>query len=130
MLDEKEILKKLVVDEKDVISDLANLVEKAKEIFVIEKTSGRIIFKNFGKLSDPQRICVLLVGKFFASKLGLIGEPALGISEISKELSRPMTTLSKPVGELITKGYIEKLTTRKYVIVYHRIKDIFDAYFK
>src|SRR5437764_883414 len=130
MPDEKEILKKLVVEEKDVISDLVNLVERAKEVFVIEKSSGRIIFKSFGKLSDAQRICALLVGKYFALKLGLIEEAALGISEIAKELSRPMTTLSRPVGELITKGYVEKLTTRKYIIVYHRIKDVFDTYFK
>lgn len=130
MTDEKEILKKLVVEEKDVVSDLANLVEKAKEVFVIEKPSGRIIFKDFGKLKDPQRICALLIGKYFASKLGLIQEPALGISEIAKELGRPMTTLSGPVRELMMKGYIEKLTTRKYMIVYHRIKDIFGTYFK
>ncbi len=130
MPDEKEILKKLVVEEKDVISDLVNLVERAKEVFVIEKPSGRIIFKNFGKLSDAQRICALLVGKYFALKLGLLEEAALGISEIAKELSRPMTTLSRPVGELIARGYVEKLTTRKYIIVYHRIKDVFDTYFK
>ncbi|MEM4241895.1 MAG: hypothetical protein QXW08_07310, partial [Candidatus Nitrosotenuis sp.] len=52
MTDEQEILKKLLVEEKDVIRDLASLVEKAKEVFVIEKPSGRVIFKEFGKLSD------------------------------------------------------------------------------
>lgn len=130
MTDEQEILKKLLVEEKDVIRDLASLVEKAKEIFVIEKPSGRVIFKEFGKLSDPQRISALLIGRYFAVKLGLLEDSSLGVSEIADELGRPKTALSGPLKDLGTKGFVEKLTNRKYVIAYHRIKDIFDAYFK
>ncbi|MEM3172915.1 MAG: helix-turn-helix domain-containing protein [Candidatus Nitrosotenuis sp.] len=130
MTDEQEILKKLLVEEKDVIRDLASLVEKAKEVFVIEKPSGRVIFKEFGKLSDPQRICALLIGRYFAVKLGLLEDSSLGVSEIADELGRPKTALSGPLKDLGTKGFVEKLTNRKYVIAYHRIKDIFDAYFK
>lgn len=130
MTDEQEILKKLLVEEKDVIRDLASLVEKAKEIFVIEKSSGRVIFKDFGKLSDPQRISALLIGRYFAVKLGLLEDSSLGVSEIAGELGRPKTALSGPLKDLATKGYVEKLTNRKYVVAYHRIKDIFDAHFK
>ena len=129
MTDEKEILKKLLVEEKDVIKDLVNLVEKAKTVFVIEKTTGRIIFISFGKLSDPQRICALLIGKFFAVKMELIEESSLGVSEIAKELGRPKTTLSKPLGDLVKLGYVEKLPQRKYTIAYHRLNEIFDSYF-
>jgi len=130
MTDEKDILEKLLVEEKDVIKDLDDLVDKAKEIFVIEKPSGRIIFKNFGKLSDPQRICSLLMGKFFAAKIGLIEDSFMAISEIARELGRPKTTLSKPLGELVKSGYVEKLPLRKYMIAYHRLNEIFDSYFK
>ncbi len=130
MTDEQEIIKKLLVEEKDVIKDLASLVEKAKEIFVIEKPSGKVIFKEFGKLSDPQRICALLIGRYFAVKVGLLQDSSLGVSEIAGELGRPKTALSGPLKDLVTKGFIEKLTNRKYSIAYHRIKDIFDSYFK
>ena len=69
MVDEREILKKVLVEEKDLVKDLQNLVDKAKEIFLIENPSGRILFKDFSKQSDPNKICVLLSGKYFAKKL-------------------------------------------------------------
>ena len=125
MVDEQEILKKLLVDESYVIKDLANLVEKAKDIFVIEKSSGRIIFKDFGGLTDYERICALLIGNYFAVKLGILKEASLSISEISKTLGRPPKNISARVTELLKKDFIEKLSTRKYKITYHRIHDIF-----
>lgn len=130
MTDEKEVLKKLLVDEEDIIKDLADLVQKAKDIFVIEKSTGRVVFKNFGKLSDPQRICALLVGRYFATKLELLKESSLGVSEIAQVLGRPKTALSGPLKDLVTKGFVEKLSNRKYIVAYNRIKDIFGIYFK
>lgn len=130
MTNENDILKKLLVDEKDVVKELVSLVEKAKEIFVIERSSGKIIFKNFGELTDVQRICALLSGRYFASKLGISQDHSLGVTEIAKELGRPKTTLSGPMRDLVKKGYLVKLTNRKYAIAYHRIKDIFDSNFK
>lgn len=129
MTDEKEILRKLLVEEKDIIKDLANLVERAKNIFVIEKSSGRVIFKDFGKLSDPQRISALLIGRYFAKKLELLEDSSLGVSEIAQSLGRPKTALSGPLKDLSTKGFVEKLSNRKYDIAYNRIKDIFEIYF-
>lgn len=128
MPDEKEILKKLLVDEKDILKNLLELVEKSKQIFVIEKNSGKILFNDFGKLSDPQRICAFLIGKYFAMKISLIPTCALGISEIGSELGRPMTTLSAPIKQLTTKGYVQKID-RKYEIAHHRIKEILTTYF-
>ncbi len=129
MVDEKEILEKMLVDEGDVIKQLASSVEMAKDFFVIEKQTGRIIFKNFGELKDQQRICALLIGKYFASRLGIITENSMGVSEIAKELGRPMTALSGPLKELIKKGYVEKLANRKNIVAYHRITDIIKEYF-
>lgn len=129
MVDEKEVLKELLVDEEDVIQDLSNLVKKAKDVFVIEKSTGNVIFIDFGRLSNTQRVCALLIGKYFAMKLEIIKDASLAISEIGKELAIPMTTLSAPLGVLVSKGFVTKLPKRKYIIAYHRIKDIFSIYF-
>jgi len=129
MVDEKEILEKLLVDEKDIINELAKSVDNVKDIFVIEKQSGRIIFKDFGKLSDPQRICAFLIGKYFASKLEIVTENSFGVSEIAKNVGRPKTALSGPLKDLLKKGFVEKLPNRKNIIAYHRINDIIKEYF-
>jgi len=125
MTEETDILKKLVVEEKDVTKELEKLVEDASGIFRIEKPSGRIIFQDFGALNDKQRILVLLIGKYFATKIGIIKDSSLGISQIAKELGRPMTALSGPMRDLVKDGFVEKIPGRKYKITYHRIKDIF-----
>lgn len=124
MAEENEILKKLVVEEKDTIKEMEKLVEEAARFFKIEKPSGRIMFQNFGALTDQQRISIIMLGKYFASKLKIIDNPMLSISDISKELGRPMTTLSRPMKELIDRGFIEKLPGRKYRVAYHRINEI------
>lgn len=105
-------------------------MEDASGIFRIEKPSGRIIFQDFGALNDKQRILVLLIGKYFATMIGIIEDSSLGISQIAKELGRPKTALSGPVGDLVKEGFVEKTPERKYKITYHRIKDIFSRYFQ
>lgn len=128
--EEADVLKKLLVEEKDGIRDLEGLVDKAREIFQIEKPTGRVLFRNFSKLSDPQRITALLLGKYFASKLALIESSSLRISEIAQELGRPNTALSGPLKALMVKGLVEKLPDSKYRIAYNRIRDIFGSVLK
>ena|SRR5271157_5406317 len=118
---------KIFIDESKVAQQLENQINLAAEIFAIERPTGRIFFKNFGELSDSQRILGLLVGKYFAVKAGLKNVPdSLSVSEIAKELGRPKTTLSGPLKELMSKGYIEKLNDRKYRIAYQRLSEIFE----
>jgi hypothetical protein len=126
MIDEKDILQKLVIDEKDVTKDMVKLVEEATKIFRIESPSGKIIFQNFGVLSDKNRLLVILTGKYFANRLDMLENASLSISDMAKELGRPMTTLSGPIRDLVKTGYVENLPGRKYRIAYHRIKEIFD----
>ncbi|MEM4258738.1 MAG: hypothetical protein QXL17_06275, partial [Candidatus Thermoplasmatota archaeon] len=101
-------------------------VDDAIKIFRIEQPSGRIIFQDFGGLSDKQRILVILVGKYFANKMGIIENASMSISEIAKELGRPMTALSGPIRDLVKQGFVEDLPGRKYRVAYHRIREIFD----
>jgi predicted Rossmann fold nucleotide-binding protein DprA/Smf involved in DNA uptake len=126
MTEEETILAKLVVDEKDVTRNLEKLVEEATKYFKIERQSGKIIFQNYGILTDKQRVATVLIGKYFAYRLKLIKDPSLSISEIAKELGRPMTALSGPAKELVVKGYIENLPGRKYRVAFHRMKEIFE----
>ena len=123
--EEMEVLKKLVVDEREVIKGLADQVERAKSVFSIASPSGKIIFQDFGHLTDEKRILVLLLGKYFALRLRLIETAELGISEISEELGRPKTALSGDVGTLMKEGLIEKMPDRTYRIAYNRLRDIF-----
>src|SRR2546422_202486 len=101
MTEEQEILKKLLVDEKDLIKDMPSIVEKVREVFVIENRTGRVIFINIEALSDSQRISALLLGRYFAQKLALIDFYPIGVAEMANQLGRPKTALSGPLKDLI-----------------------------
>lgn len=124
MIEQSDIFKKLVIEEKDTTKEMEKLADEAVKIFRIERPSGRIIFQDYGGLDHKQRISVLLMGKYFANMFGLIENPSLSISEIAKELGQPMTSLSGPIKSLVKKGFVEKLPEKKYRIAYHRIKEV------
>ncbi len=126
MVDEKKILEDMLVDESDIIQNLAKIVEKAKNIFVMEKNSGKIIFKNFSELTNPQKIVCILTAKYFAKRLNLIVDHAISVADISNELEIPNTTLSSPLKSLRKTGvvlYNESL----YKINPHRIEEVVDS---
>lgn len=126
MTDEKEILKNILVDESATIQNLAKIVQKAKDIFVMEKSSGKIIFKNYSKLTNPQKITCILIGRYFAKRLGFIDDHTMTISDISKNLDVLQTTLSSPLKSLRKSGQILYEKSR-YRINPHRIEEIIDS---
>lgn len=128
MIDEKEILKDLLVDDEVVKEQLTSLVKKAKNIFQIQNKDGKILFKNFQNLKNPARICAFLMGKKFGKKLGLNVKDVMTITEIGDELGIPSTTLSSPMGDLTKNGYVIK-DGKNYEIAYNRLPEIFEDFF-
>jgi len=122
MIDEKEILRDLVVSEEDIIKNLVELVKKTKNIFAIEDKTGKIIFKKFSELKNHEKICALLIGKYFAKKLDFIDDENMSGSQISNELKIPQTTLPAPLKKIMDKGYVLK-DDNKYYINHHRLEE-------
>jgi len=123
-MEESEILKKLLIDEKTALRKIEEMVNKAQRIFKIRKESGAIEFE-VADLTDAQMVGALLCGKYFAKRLKVIDSDALSLSEIAEQLHRPKTSLSGDIGQLVTRGWIEKdRRTRKYNVVYYHIDDI------
>lgn len=123
----KESFRKLIIDEEDTVKDLERLVDSAAKVFKIEQPSGMVVFSKFGELTDRQRICIVLIGKYFAVKMGIVQNHAMGISEIANELGRPVTSLSGPLRELVRKGFVQSLPERKYAIAHHRISEFLES---
>jgi len=123
MSNEKDILKDIIVGEEESIKNLKEVVKKAKNIFAVEEKSGKIIFKNYSKLKNHEKICALLIGKYFAKRFGIIKDHAIEGSMMSKELNIPQTTLSAPLKTLKEKAII--LSEKgKYRINPHRIEEV------
>ena len=128
MSDERELLKDLLVNETEIIKNLASTIQKVKKIFRIEEKSGKIVFNNYSKLTNPQRICCILMGKYFTNKLGIIEDSTAAVSDLSSELEIPSTTLSSPLKSLRKSGLILYDDSR-YKINPHRIEEITNSFF-
>jgi len=127
--DEKKVLKDILVSEEGMIHNLSEIIKKAKKIFVLEEKSGKIIFKNYSKLTNPQRISAILIGKYFAKRLNIIQDNSMEGPEISNELNIPQTTLSAPLKSLKDKGLISS-EKGKYRVNPHRIEEIISSFEK
>ncbi len=49
-------MRDILVKEEDVVQNLSEIVKKAKEFFLVEEKSGKILFRNFSKLKNHQKI--------------------------------------------------------------------------
>lgn len=122
----RENLQKLFIEEVDILKD-EKLVDSASKVFLIERSSGKIIFRDFKHLTDKQRIAVLLAGKYFAAKSGTIESHTTSIGNMANELGRPSTSLSGPLRQLVNEGLVEALKDRTYSIVPHRVSEILEG---
>jgi DNA-binding MarR family transcriptional regulator len=119
----KDVLRDILVSEKDLATRVSELVTKLKPFIRIDEQSGKIFFVESVKFSNTQKILLFSIGKFLAEKAGIINTSSFSIAEISKELNILTTTLSAPLGDLVKKGFIEKDNV-KYRILYPKIDSI------
>jgi len=124
--EKKEILKELIISEKDTIKKLRLLVEKSKKYIGINEKDGKIIIKN-PNFSNRKKILLLLIGRYFSKELGLIKKDSLTLREISKELGTKVTTVSGPVGDLVKAGILKK-ENAEYRILHYRIEEVLNNF--
>lgn len=122
----KGVLSELLVSEKETLEKLTELVKLAKPLFRIDE-NGKVILKRDYAFSNSEKIELLLIGKYFAFNLEIIGEPYLDIIQISAELGIKKTTLSAPLGNLVEGDLLTKPDSGKYQIVHHEIENILKA---
>ncbi len=130
MEENEDIFEKLMVTKNQSREELKKQIDLAANFLNIESHSGKIIFKNYPNLTDYQRILIVLIGKYFAKEKGFEVNDSLSVSEISKEISRPMTTLSGNLKKLKRDKYIEQFPNKKYKVISYRITEIFKKVFE
>jgi len=127
----KKILHELVVSEDETLDNLKKLVSKSKHFFFIEGATGRVVLSRDFDFSNTEKIMFLLMGKYFASNLEIIPRKPLDIRQISEELGGiPITTLSAPLGKLVSDNLVNKPEKGKYGIAYHAIETFLDDMWK
>ena len=125
MSSEKEdILKELLIDEEAILKVLVN---KAKEVFKIDKKSGRtVLLIPKTRLTDRELIMLTLLGRYFANKLNLFDSSSMTIEDIAQELNRAKSSVSARMAELKRERIVEMLARGEYKINYTEISRLLD----
>jgi len=124
-LTKKDILSALVLDEKDTLNKLKELVEKSKNLIRIEGHTGKTILVK-SNLSLRDKIVLLAIGKYFAKELDLSETGALSFEEMKTETASESQALSRPLGTLLKENILEK-NADGYLIKYYQIEASIDS---
>ena len=128
-LNKDEILKELLYTEKDSLQKLKEMVNKTKALVKIDQKSSNIVLNSEFDFSNPEKILLILIGKYFSNEIGLTDKGCLEIQEIEEISKIKKTTLSKPLGVLINSGYVGKNDEKHYFIQHYKIEKAINSLF-
>jgi len=121
----KEILKGLVKSDQDNISRLRDQVEKSKELFWIEESTGKIIPIRKRHFNLQENILIQLIGKYFAMQLEIAKNNVVSIEDLTNACRVSSRALSRPIGVLLKNHIIEK-KKEGYVIKPYQVDEAID----
>ena len=114
LLSEKEILEKLLIDERET---LKRLVEKSEKILRVDKKTGdTVIIAPRSKLTDRQLISIILLGRYFSNKLNLVPSEVMTIDEIAQKLNIDKDVVSARLSDLKRERIVEMVSRGEYRI--------------
>ncbi len=122
--EEKEILSKLLVDEKEV---LKRLVDKATKILKLDKKSGKtLLIAPRGRLTDKDVVFSSLLGHYFSSKLGLLQKDMMTPDELAQETGLSRDIVAARAADLIRERAVERIGRGEYKVSYGNVERALD----
>ncbi len=122
---EQAILRKLLFDEEEFLNRLEETVARALRFFNIEPQTGRVVLSGEGqrrKVADQVRL--MLAGRYFAWRLGVIKADKMSYREIAVELNRPPSGISTEVTDLVRDGDVVRDDDGLLSMPFHRVDGI------
>lgn len=120
----EEILKELLLTEEDTLKKLRVLIDKTKTLVKIDQKTNKIVISSEFNFSNPEKVLLLLIGRYFSKELGISNTEGMDIQELEKESGIKKTTLSKPLGGLLFSGYIGQDSGKRYFVHHYKIEEI------
>src|SRR5437660_7089541 len=104
-MSEKDLISVLLADPQETLS---TLVTKSERLFRINRQNGDIILLSpRSRYLDRHLLAIYLLGRYFASKLGLAKDDELTIEELQASSGLDAKSLSARLSDLKRDGLIE-----------------------
>lgn len=118
---EVEKLKKLLVNEQDILEDL--ILESLQEVVGLDSKSGEIYpTERYARLKAEAKICAFLMARKAAHLLGLISAETASAKIIRDRTGMPMGTVNPKLRILVGKGIVAQNDAREYYMPAHGLR--------
>ena len=103
-MQKKELLQQMLIDDEGL---LEKVVERAQRVFKIDRNGNIIFLVSRSKLSQRQEIALALLGRHFATELGIIDSDVMTAGEIANVVEPDKTSVSARLNELKREQVVE-----------------------
>ncbi len=118
----RKLLERLLIDEEEALERLVRLSEQVLRID--KKTGNTVVIAPRSKLTDREVIYIVLLGRYFANKLGLVDKDSMPLSEISEHSGVDEKAASARLSELKRERAVESLGRGEHRIAYANVETV------
>lgn len=108
--------------------ELEEIFEKLSDNIAYSSDEGIVFLKNLADLPSQDAILFLALKNHIEYKIGRREDPAISITDFSKNLQKKEKTISGRLSELIKQGFLKRLDRGDYVITVTGVKYLVEKY--
>lgn len=123
MRERKALLQEMLIDEEDV---LQNVVEKAKQVFRIDKNGSLVFLHPRNSLTHQQQIALVLLARRFASELGMADSDTMTAEQLAETVDPDKASVSARLTELKKEAIVESPSRAHFRISILGVQKILD----
>lgn len=119
----KEIFQEMLIDDESI---LEKVVEKAKQVFKVDKSGTVIFLVSRTKLTHRQEIAMVLLGRYFASELDIANSDIMTAKELAEIVEPDKSSVAARLNELKKERVVESPERGQFRISILGVEKILD----
>lgn len=122
-MEKSEIAKKIMIDEESIFN---RLVDKASNVFKLDKKGNIVWMLPSDKLNDKEKIAMVLLAQHLAAEIGLVENPIISNSMIADKLGVPSMSVGARIAELRDQGIAQQEKVGSHQVIIHGVEKILE----
>ena len=122
-MNKQDILKKMLIDEEAVFE---RLVDRASNLFKIDKSGDIIFLIPKSRLTHRQSIALVLLGRYFAAELGILETDTMTSGDLSPYIDTDKKSITARLADLKKESVIQSVERGTFRVSILGISKILD----
>ena len=122
-MNKQDVLKKMLIDEDAVFE---RLVDRASNLFKIDKSGDIIFLIPKSQLTHRQTIALVSLGRYFAAELGIFETDTVTSDDLSAYMNTDKRTITARLADLKKEGVVQSVERGTFRVSILGINKILD----